>query len=92
MARTRPAHDIELPSVAHPDQPVEAPIGLFLDPESAELTYFRSEEEAEAAISDGAIEATLNSAGMWSDFDWDDIEVALDRSRHEIPPTRPFGE
>jgi hypothetical protein len=90
MARTRTAPDVESRSVVgHPSQPL---VGLFLDPDSDELTYFASEEDAEAAIPDSAIEATLNSAGMWSDHDWDEMEAALDRIRHESAPSRPFEE
>lgn len=89
MARTHPAPHVESQPVVHPGQ---APFGLFLDPESDELAYFPTEEAAEAAISDRAIEATLNSAGMWSDLDWDEMEAALDRIRHEVSPSRPFDE
>jgi hypothetical protein len=89
MVRTRPVPDVESRPTVRPGQP---PIGLFLDPESDELTYFASEEEAEAAIPDSAIATTLNSAGMWSDLDWDDMEATLDRIRHESAPSRPFDE
>lgn len=89
MARTRPASHVGSRAVVPPGQ---APIGLFLDPASDELAYFPSEEDAEAAISNGAIEATLNSAGMWADLDWDEMETTLDRIRHEAPPSRPSSE
>ncbi len=88
MAPTHSAPHVGSQSTAPAAQ---APIGLFLDPESDELAFFVTEEEAEAAVSDEAITATLNSAGMWSDLDSDDMDAALDRIRHEAPPSRPFG-
>lgn len=89
MVRTRPVPKADSQFAKQPEQ---APIGLFLDPESAELTYFASEEAAEAAIPDSAVEATLNSAGMWSDLDWDEMEAAIERIRRQSVPSRPLDE
>ena len=37
-----------------------------------------------------AIEGTLALARSWSDLDWDEMEKALDRIRHESKPTPLF--
>jgi hypothetical protein len=37
-----------------------------------------------------AIEETLALAGSWSDLNWDEMEQALDRIRHQSKSTPPF--
>lgn len=68
-------------------RPDEAPIGVFLDPESDEITYFASEADADAAIPESAIDDARASFGAWTDLDldWDEVEVELDRIRHGRP-------
>ena len=51
--------------------------------------YFVSEEAADAAFP-GRIRETSDLAGIWSDLDWDAMEEALDRIRHESVPTPPI--
>ena len=36
-------------------------------------------------------QAALALAGAWSDLAWDELEQALDRIRHESPPTPPLA-
>jgi hypothetical protein len=47
-------------------------------------------EPASTPTKQQAIEETLALAGSWSDLDWDEMEQALDRIRHESKPTPPF--
>jgi hypothetical protein len=57
-------------------------IGVFLDPESDDVTYVASEEEADAAIPESAIDEARAAAGSWADLDWDEVEAELGRIRH----------
>lgn len=52
--------------------------------------YFSEEAQADKAVSEDTTQAALRLAGAWSDLDWDDMEQALDRIRHESKPTPPF--
>lgn len=73
--------------IAGPDQP------LFAIPmDDGTVRYFRSEEEADAAITDEMIAEAIRQAGAWSDLADEDVEGALDRMRHESPPTPPIAE
>jgi hypothetical protein len=54
------------------------------------VRYFASEADADAALSDDAVQDALNLAGAWSDLDWDETIDALDRIRHESVPTPPI--
>ena len=54
------------------------------------VRYFASEADADAALSDGAVQDALSLAGAWSDLDWDETIDALDRLRHESVPTPPI--
>jgi hypothetical protein len=49
-----------------------------------------SEEEADAAITDAMIEQAIGLAGAWRDLADEDVEGALERMRHESPPSPPF--
>jgi len=72
------------------DQPL---IGVLLEENGHEVTrYFADEAAADAAISDSAIQAALGAIGAWSDLDWEEIETALDRIRHESRPTPPITD
>ena len=88
MARTRTR------AAAKPERrsgvgPAQSPIGVFLDPNSDEVTYFASEAEADAAIPESAIDEARAAAGSWADLDWDDMEAALSRIRRGGSATRP---
>jgi hypothetical protein len=64
-------------------------VGLPLPDGEAELVrYSTDEEEVEAGV--GGNERALDLAGVWSDLDWDETAEALDRIRHESPPTPPI--
>ena len=74
--------------LGQPDQPL---IGVILQEHGKDVVrYFTEEEAADAAISDTATEAALSVIGAWSDLDWDETVEALDRIRHETPPTPPI--
>lgn len=70
------------------DQPL---IGVILKEDGREVVrYFTDEEEADAAIPQSATQEALSVIGAWSDLDWDEAVEALDRIRHETPPTPPI--
>ncbi len=74
--------------LVQPDQPL---IGVILHEHGKDVVrYFAEEEAADAAISNTATEAALSVIGAWSDLDWDETVEALDRIRHETPPTPPI--
>jgi hypothetical protein len=52
--------------------------------------YFADETDAIAAVSEDVIRDALNLAGAWSDLDWEEMSLALDRIRHESKPTPPL--
>jgi hypothetical protein len=68
-------------------RPGEAVIGVYLDPESDEITYFASEAEADAAIPESAVQEALALAGVWSDLDAEEVFDALERLRRERKPS-----
>ena len=75
--------------LARDDQPL---IGIIVNEEGHEVTrYFADEEAADAAAANATGEA-LNAIGAWSDLDWEAMEEALDRIRHESLPTPPIDD
>lgn len=44
----------------------------------------------EAAGDVAQVDAALATIGAFSDLEWDKLEDALERIRHESPPTRPI--
>lgn len=67
------------------DQPL---IGVFTEEEGeVAVRYFVEEESADSTISASVTQAALSAIGAWSDLDWEGMEQALDRIRHESPPT-----
>jgi len=54
------------------------------------VRYFADEAAADAAVSEQAIQLAIRLAGSWNDIDWDEMEIALDRIRHESLPTPPI--
>jgi hypothetical protein len=54
------------------------------------VRYFTDEAAADAAVREQAIQRAVSLAGSWSDLDWVEMEAALDRIRHESPPTPPI--
>ncbi|RIK25232.1 MAG: hypothetical protein DCC55_40740 [Chloroflexi bacterium] len=70
------------------DQPL---IGIIVEEDGqAVVRYFAEEEGADAARPLDATQAALNVIGAWSDLDWEEMREALDRIRHETPPTPPI--
>lgn len=86
MARERRASSL----LARSDQPL---IGVIFQEHGQEVVrYFAEEEAANAALPQGVTERALSTIGAWSDLDWDEMVEALDRIRHESPPTPPIIE
>ncbi len=54
------------------------------------IRYFSEEDIADQAVSDDATQKALNLAGAWRDLDADKMLQALDRIRHDSPPTPPI--
>lgn len=53
------------------------------------MRYFITEEDADAALRDDALEEALPLAGVWSDLAWEAMEDGLDWLRHESRPMPP---
>lgn len=74
--------------LVHGDQPL---IGILLPENGQDVTiYFAEEADADAALSRRVIQAALDTAGAFSDPDWEETLEALDRIRHESRPTPPI--
>ena len=70
------------------DQPL---IGVIIEEQGQEtVRYFTDEDAADAALPDTTTQDALNAIGAFSDLDWEQMEDALDRIRHESPPTPPI--
>jgi hypothetical protein len=86
MVQDRNQHGSSL--LVHGDQPL---IGVIMEEEGQEVTvYFVEEEAADSVISSNLTRAALSVIGAWRDLDWDEMEQALDRIRHDSPPTPPI--
>ena len=55
-----------------------------------EVQYFTSDEEADAAMNYDSVQQALDLAGAWSHLNGDEMLAALERMRHESPPTPPI--
>lgn len=76
--------------VVQDDHPL---IGVVVQEYGKEVTcYFSDEKAADAAATTNATDSALNVIGAWSDLDWREMKEALDRIRHESPPTPPIDE
>jgi cell division GTPase FtsZ len=74
---------------ADPGQPL---IGVIAEEQGREVVrYFTTEADADRVLVEDTTQAALVLAGVWSDLAWDELEQALDRIRHESPPTPPFS-
>jgi hypothetical protein len=72
------------------DQPL---IGVLDEEDGREVVrYFTDEATADEAFGQDSVKRALGLAGAWSDLDWDEMESALDRIRHESKPTPPIDE
>ena len=61
------------------------------DGEEVTIYYIDGEATTEVPVDD-PIEDALALAGAWSHLDWDEMESALDRIRHESSPTPPIDD
>ena len=69
----------------------QALIAIPLEEEGRDVVqYFADEEAADAALSEDTTQDALSLIGAWSDLDWDEMEEALYRIRHESKPTPPI--
>jgi hypothetical protein len=74
---------------ADPGQPL---IGVMTEEQGREVVrYFTKEADADRLLVEDTTQAALALAGAWNDLAWDELEQALDRIRHESPPTPPFS-
>jgi hypothetical protein len=64
-------------------------IGVIEQHDGQEVTRFFTEEPGES-LPDADVQAALSVIGAWSDVDWEEMLEALDRIRHESPPTPPI--
>jgi hypothetical protein len=80
----------EITSVqADPGQPL---IGVMTEEQGIEVVrYFTKEADADRALVGDITQAALALAGAWNDLAWDELAQALDRIRHESPPTPPLA-
>lgn len=74
--------------------PIDSPlIGVIKEENGREVVrYFTDEEAADAAQAEDTLRAALGVVGAWSDLGWNEVQVALDRIRHESKPTPPIME
>jgi hypothetical protein len=69
----------------------QALIGVVLIEDGEEVARYFVEDATETTVAPSDVtQAALDAIGAWSDLDWDEMEEALDRIRHENPPTPPF--
>jgi len=65
-------------------------IGLIFEQDGRDVTHYFADDAAADAAVGGAAKEALGLVGAWSDLGWEDIEPALDRMRHESPPSPPL--
>jgi len=66
-------------------------IGIPFEENGKEVVrYFTQEKEVDKVAS--KVNDALGLAGAWSDLDWEEMEQALDRIRHESKPTPPIDQ
>jgi hypothetical protein len=74
---------------ADPGQPL---IGVMTEEQGREVVrYFTAEQDADRVMVEDTTQAALALAGAWSDLEWDELAQALERIRHESPPTPPLA-
>jgi hypothetical protein len=78
MARTHDTARQHQSLKAGPGQPL-----IAIPTEDGGAIYYTSEEAALADRTDETLPAALDTAGAWSDLDWDEAMDELDRIRHE---------
>ncbi len=76
--------------VARRGQPL---IAIPWEENGEEVTYyFVDEESANAFVAERRAQPDLSWIGAWAHLDWDELEDALDRIRHESKPTPPIDD
>jgi hypothetical protein len=74
---------------ADPGQPL---IGVIAEEAGTEMVhYFTAEQDAERELVEDSTQAALALAGVWHDLEWEELAKALDRIRHDSPPTPPLA-
>jgi hypothetical protein len=73
--------------VARPDQPL---IGIFRENDGRESVEYTIDDSTDEASASQILKDALAVIGAWSDLDWEAMEQALDRIRHESIPTPPI--
>ncbi len=64
-------------------------IGIIVKEDGQEIVHYFT-DEAEARSFAATLGPRRSLAGAWSDMDADEVLSALDRIRHENPPTPPI--
>jgi hypothetical protein len=68
-------------------------IGVIVTENDREtIAYFADEATADAMLPARTMQRALDAIGAWSHLDWDDVDEALDRIRHESTPTPPIED
>ncbi len=86
MARAQETTDQQPGLLVRPKQAV-----IALATEDGGTIFFDSAEAANAVRTDATLERALAQIGAWSDLADEDMEGALDRLRHEAPPSEPLS-
>jgi hypothetical protein len=67
-------------------------IALVVEENGQEVVrYFADDAAADAAAPADSIQAACDLAGAWRDLDWEEMVEALDRIRHQTPPSAPLS-
>jgi hypothetical protein len=90
MRRLNAEHPASL--VVEPDQPI---VAIPLLENGREVIRYAVDDDADSTLPAStrlpeSIHDALSLAGAWSDRDWDETIDALDRIRHDSPPTPPI--
>jgi hypothetical protein len=85
MAELRTPHVSTL-VVEHNQSLIAVPVVV----DGREATQYFVEEAAGSVTTDKITEEALSVIGAWSDLDWDEMEEALHRIRHQSTPTPPI--
>lgn len=74
-----------------PGQPL---IGVVVREEGQQVTrYFTDRpQDLDRAAVQRRVRKAASLAGVWKDLDWEEMEQALDRIRHQSKPTPPIEE
>jgi hypothetical protein len=94
-----PGGDLQMNEL-HPREPSSIRVGAnqpligVIEQENGRevVRYFTDERELDQHSRQHSIQRALNLAVAWNDLDWDEMEQALDRIRHESTPTPPIEE